>query len=589
MKNLKLLNNKNFSILIIFFSIFTKQAISTEPVDIWNIEKTDNQKIENNENSQIDMSEELSSNSILKIQKNKRKEFEISEELNLSSKNLDIVGIYDPSDNNLSIDMWINSNGLKILEIMNKIQGLDLSEDSSDILNIALLTNSYFPKRDITKEQFIKIKTDWLLKQENLNLIEIFLQKNENLTTESKLIKYYLNYYLSRSNLSKACEIFDKVNASDNDEYVTKFKIYCLVNLNKIEEAQLQFDLLKETNFKDDFFEKKFAYLMNYAENDSSNISEKTLLNFHLSHRTNSNFTYEPKSNTSKLIWKYLSSSNLLESVDLIDLEDKDKIFSVEKATHEKNYKEEELFTLYERFMFNINQLLTVDESYKLLQKSESRALLYQGILLNNETSKKIKLIKTLKNSFEEDNISNAFEFKLIEFLEELNEEEIPSNYTNFYTSNLIKDNKNNKKIKINNKIIHQSKLINYFKNGSKNKNIEKDLENILKKVKKDKKYIFSTKDIMLLESLKSDGIQIPKKYQDIYEVIDPNIPYDIQILINKGEEGLALLRLVEVIGEDNISDLGPETLYFIVSILNQLDIDKLRNQILFKVLPLKV
>ncbi len=589
MKSLKLLNNKNFSILIIFLSIFTKQAISTEPVDIWTKEKTDNQKIENNENSQSDMSEELSSNSILKIQKNKKKEFEISEELNLSSKNLDIVGIYDPSDNNLSIDMWINSNGLKILEIMNKIQGLDLSEDSSEILNIALLTNSYFPKRDITKEQFIKIKTDWLLKQENLNLIEIFLQKNENLTTESKLIKYYLNYYLSRSNLSKACEIFDKVNASDNDEYVTKFKIYCLVNLNKIEEAQLQFDLLKETNFKDDFFEKKFAYLMNYAENDSSNISEKTLLNFHLSHRTNSNFTYEPKSNTSKLIWKYLSSSNLLESVDLIDLEDKDKIFSIEKATHEKNYKEEELFTLYERFLFNINQLLTVDESYKLLQKSESRALLYQGILLNNETSKKIKLIKILKNSFEEDNISNAFEFKLIEFLEELNEEEIPSNYTNFYTSNLIKDNKNNKKIKINNKIIHQSKLINYFKNGFKNKNIEKDLENILKKVKKDKKYIFSTKDIMLLESLKSDGIQIPKKYQDIYKVIDPNIPYDIQILINKGEEGLALLRLVEVIGEDNISDLGPETLYFIVSILNQLDIDKLRNQILFKVLPLKV
>jgi len=45
----------------------------------------------------------------------------------------------------------------------------------------------------------------------------------------------------------------------------------------------------------------------------------------------------------------------------------------------------------------------------------------------------------------------------------------------------------------------------------------------------------------------------------------------------------------VEVIGEDSIIDLGPETLYFIVSILNQLDIDKIRNNILIKVLPLKV
>jgi hypothetical protein len=34
---------------------------------------------------------------------------------------------------------------------------------------------------------------------------------------------------------------------------------------------------------------------------------------------------------------------------------------------------------------------------------------------------------------------------------------------------------------------------------------------------------------------------------------------------------------------------MDPETLYFIISSLNQLDIDQLRNQILLKVLPLKV
>jgi len=48
-------------------------------------------------------------------------------------------------------------------------------------------------------------------------------------------------------------------------------------------------------------------------------------------------------------------------------------------------------------------------------------------------------------------------------------------------------------------------------------------------------------------------------------------------------------LRLVEIIGEDKITDMDPETLYFIISSLNQLDIDQLRNQILLKVLPLKV
>ena len=59
--------------------------------------------------------------------------------------------------------------------------------------------------------------------------------------------------------------------------------------------------------------------------------------------------------------------------------------------------------------------------------------------------------------------------------------------------------------------------------------------------------------------------------------------------LIDNNEIGLVLLRLVEVIGQDEIQDLGPETLYFIVSALNQLDIDPLRNKILLKVLPLKV
>ena len=92
-----------------------------------------------------------------------------------------------------------------------------------------------------------------------------------------------------------------------------------------------------------------------------------------------------------------------------------------------------------------------------------------------------------------------------------------------------------------------------------------------------------------MLESLRYDGVKISKKYKNIYEIKDPNIPNDIQILINKGEVGLVLLRLVEIIGEDKIIDIDSETFYFIVTILNQIDLDKLRNKLLLKVLPLKV
>ena len=66
-------------------------------------------------------------------------------------------------------------------------------------------------------------------------------------------------------------------------------------------------------------------------------------------------------------------------------------------------------------------------------------------------------------------------------------------------------------------------------------------------------------------------------------------MPEDIQKLINDNDVGMVLLRLVEVIGQDDLNDIGSETLYFIISALNQLNIDKLRNKILLKVLPLKV
>ena len=587
MKILKLLNNKSFSILFFFFIFFSKTLFEeNDPVDIWNLEEMPKKEIlSDNDKTQ---EENINKSKIYETLSYKTSLESIVEDQELSSKKINIVGIYDPEDNDLSIEMWVNSDGANILKIIKKVQKINLSDDATAILNLALLTNSYFPQKNMNNDQFLKIKSDWLLKQHNLNLIETYLEKNKNLDNQSNLIKYYVDYYLSRSDLGKACEIFDTINNLINDNYISKFKIYCLLNLNKKEEAQLHFDLLKEIGFEDKFFEKKFNYLMGYDTNINVEISEESLLDFHLSHRTNLDFTFEPNINTSQLIWKYLSSSNLLESIDIIDLEDTDKIFTIEKATHDKNYKESELFALYERFRFNINQLLTVRETYKLLPNSASRALLYQGILLTKEPSEKIQLIKLLKELFEKDSISNAFDVKLVKFLKEVDATEVPSNYTDFYQF-YLKNTNNNKKIKFNDKIIHQSKLLDYFKEDSSKQNIEKDLESLLKKIKKNSKYFFSIKDMILLESLKADGVQIPKKYKNIYEPIEANIPHDIQILINQEETGLFLLRLVEIIGEDKITDMDPETLYFIISSLNQLDIDQLRNQILLKVLPLKV
>ena len=74
-----------------------------------------------------------------------------------------------------------------------------------------------------------------------------------------------------------------------------------------------------------------------------------------------------------------------------------------------------------------------------------------------------------------------------------------------------------------------------------------------------------------------------------MYKVETSEIPTDIQVMINNNEKGAALLRIVEVIGQDELNRIDEDTIYFIISTLNQLNIDLLRNTILLKVLPLKV
>ena len=122
---------------------------------------------------------------------------------------------------------------------------------------------------------------------------------------------------------------------------------------------------------------------MGYTKEPELSISEDSILDFHLAHRTNPNFYFEPKKNTDNQIWKYLSASNLLYNIEEIDIVEEEKISLIEKATHDKNYSEKDLFNLYKRFQFNINQLLNASESYKSLSSIEARALIYQKFYLS--------------------------------------------------------------------------------------------------------------------------------------------------------------------------------------------------------------
>ena len=583
MKTLKLLSNFFFLALFTFNFLIILDVKSNEPVDIWELK-----------DQQMNEDRIINDNNIVNIDDTDNKlvsdesSIVILEENSQKINKVNLVGLYDPEENNLDIDMWLYSDGDQVKAILKKINTIKLSTDSRSILKIALLTNSYPPKNKIKPDDFNKLKVYFLENNNDLNLIKEFIIKNQNLSINKIIIKKYIDNYLINGDLDTSCSLFDEIDISNSDDYLDKFKIYCLIKNNKKDEAQLLFDLKKELNFNDNFFENKFYNLMGYNGDNLEKISEASALDFHLSQVTNQQFSYSPEENTPGFIWKYLSSYNLLEGVNTVDLEDNEKIKNIEKATHEMNYDELELLNLYKRYNFTLEQLLSVNEIYKILPNHKARAILYQRLLLTYDIKEKLSLAKKIKDLMVEDEIENAFNKELSNILLEIDFDKVPAEYSTFYKNNIEKKENKDIKTKFNNKIIHQSKLLNYFFKKYDIEKINKETNDMLKKVKSNKKYIFSNKDKILIDSLEYDGVKIKKQYKNLYEK-NPNIPTDLQVLINNNDLGMLLLRLVEIIGEDKIEDLGTETLYFITTVLNEVNLDQIRNKIIVKTLPLRI
>ena len=123
-----------------------------------------------------------------------------------------------------------------------------------------------------------------------------------------KAIKFLINEYLSSSDIKSACEKINFIDPKVKNNYLDKFIIYCLINNDRKEEAQLIFDLLKERGIKINFLKIKLIFYLGITEKTNQKILDNNLLNFYFSYITNNNFEYKPNEKTNKYIWRYLSS-----------------------------------------------------------------------------------------------------------------------------------------------------------------------------------------------------------------------------------------------------------------------------------------
>ncbi|SVD49344.1 uncharacterized protein METZ01_LOCUS402198, partial [marine metagenome] len=277
-----------FFIILIFNTAFGED----EPADIWKDKKNQNEQNNESDNEKditIEspiISEDVSK-IIIKIDDNK-----------IEDSTRSVVGIFDPEENNFNLNMWLNSDGKDIKNVLKRINKLKLSKLSEDLLFQILFTNAYSPKINLNSEEFLKIKINWLIEKNRIQDLEVLLKKNPEVGQSSKALKFLIDEYLSSADIKSACEKINFIDRELQNSYLEKFTIYCLIHNDRKDEAQLIFDIIKDRGFKDKFFEDKINFLLGITDSTEQKILDNNLFNFYLSHITIDNIQYEPNDTT---------------------------------------------------------------------------------------------------------------------------------------------------------------------------------------------------------------------------------------------------------------------------------------------------
>ena len=573
------LKNFKFFLFVFLSSFLIFPVLTEESIDIWK-----NKKKDKDLNSSVINTKEKIKNIINSAEKiDPDKSIKIEDGVISAANEKNVFGIYDPADFNFNLNMWTSTNAEDVRSSIKRLKKIKLSKTSNEILENVLLSFSY-PPEGMEEKEFSNLKISWLIENNRSELIENFLKQNKEFSGKRRAVQYLVDESISQANIKKGCEKVEFIDTTIKDPYLEKFKIYCLVFNNKKSQAQLLLDLLREQNHSDKFFDDKINFLLGITSKTNDKINEKNLLNFYLSSITIKDFNYEPSKKTKKEIWQYLNAANLIK---LDDITDKEKLRDLELAANLEQIDSKLIFDIYKNIPFSINNLINAKNIYQTLDSSDARALVYQKYLLAESIENKVEYLFLLEELFKKDKIRYVYSNFLSKQIKEIGLENIPENYQDLAQSKLLFDeNIKMQKIKYNDKILHQSKIIKYFVENEEGKKIQKDIDKIFKKIGKNRKYFYSAKDLALVDSLLKDGFKIPNNFDRNELASKYEVPQNLLQLIKKKQNAFLALKIVEIIGEDEPYQLDPETIYFITSLLNETDLIILRNKVLISALP---
>ena len=580
---MKLKSFNLYCLLIIF--LFSTPLKSEDEIDIWKKNNTEEkQSTQINKKINKEETQKLNFDSIKTIELNQK--IEITDgSLKENSQEAKVFGIYDPADNDFDLNMWSSTKAEDIKSSLKRLEKIKLSKTADEILERILMSFAYSP-RGMKEDEFTDLKINWLIKNQRTDLIENFVKQNKEFKSKSRAVQYLVDDNIAQADISEGCEKIKFIDKEIKDAYLEKFKIYCLVFNNKKSEAQLLLDLLREQNQSDKFYDDKINFLLGVSDKTSKKINENNLLNFYLSSITNKDFNFKPNKNTKKEIWQYLNASNLIK---VEDISDKERLNELELAANKGQINKDIIFKIYQQVPYNLSELINAKSKYQNLQGIESRSLIYQKYLLSEDNESKIEYLFLLEELFKKENLQNIYSKFLSDKIQEIGIENISERYQEIAQSRIIRDDEFALgKVKYNDKILHQSKILKYYFENENEKKVQKDIDKIFKKISKNRKYFYSAKDLALIDSLINDGFSLPSNfdYKNLAEKFD--IPENLLKLIENNQNAFLALKIVEIIGEDEPNELDPETVYFITNLLNKMNLKQIRNLVFNTALPLR-
>ncbi len=219
---MKLRSFNYFIGLIIIF--FCSSLQGEEKIDIWKNSKETITDSKQAEKKSIQGSPIPESSETIKI----LDKIQIQETSKTQTEEQKIYGIYEPASYDFDLNMWSATKAEDLRASLKRLEKIELSKSSNEILEAILFSFSY-PPQGMTEKEFVDLKINWLIENDRAELIESFLKQNDQFSGKSKAVEYLVNKNIASGDIKKGCEKIKFIDAKIKDSYLEKFKIYCLV------------------------------------------------------------------------------------------------------------------------------------------------------------------------------------------------------------------------------------------------------------------------------------------------------------------------------------------------------------------------